>query len=130
MTRIYFGRLEATGGSVAVQTPDGVRHLAAPTGPAPIPLAHAVLADLLGATVTDGLAVTFAGDVVSRLPRGDFVLGEGAIRDWLEGRGAERMTPDELVEHLGSIAGADADEEAGPVARLLDRCWSPQALAN
>lgn len=139
MSRIYFGRLGGDGGSVAVHTPDGVLELAAhatagggsrPGGPVTVAMARALLGDLLGAPVTDGLAVTFAGDVFARLPAGDFVLGEGAIRDWLAGRRPARMTGGELVEHLGRIAVADEVEESGALARLLDRCWGPQALAN
>ena len=139
--RTYVGRLERGGGWVDVHTDEGVSPL--PCQPPPIEgahwcedraatvsLAHAVLSDVFGAPASDGLAVTFAADVVAHLPEGEFTLGEQTIRRWRAGGPPNRMSGDELVEHLGAIALADEDDEHEALARLVETCWSGGAIHN
>jgi len=95
-----------------------------------VALAHAVLSDVYGTPASDGLAVTFAADVVARLPEGEFVLREDSIRRWRDGRPVHRMSGDELVEHLGAIALADEDDEEETLARMVERCWSGGCIGN
>jgi len=95
-----------------------------------VSLAHSILWDLLGSESSEGLAVIFAGDVICRLPDDSFALAEHDVRDWLAGRDTRRMHPDELVEHLGSIALAEPEEEADVLRGLVDRCWTARSLVN
>jgi len=95
-----------------------------------ISLAHSILWDVLGGETSDGLAITFAGDVLSRLPDDAFTLHEAQVRDWLEGRQQRPMSARELVEHLGSIALAEPEQEADALRGLVDRCWNARSLGN
>jgi len=95
-----------------------------------VSLARAILWDVTGAEAGDGIAVTFAGDVLARLPNEAFLLEEHVVRRWLERQGRRPMDPRELVEHLGSIALAEPEEEAAVLRGLVDRCWSAQGLVN
>lgn len=95
-----------------------------------VSLAHSILADVLGTESSDGMAILFAGDVISTLPEESFALEEQEVRHWLESQLERRMSPVELVEHLGSIALAEPHEEAEVLRGLLDRCWSGQSLTN
>ena len=142
MGRTYVGRRQAGGKWVDVVASGRIRPLVdrghrrsksfgwGAVGAGSVSLAHAILEDVLGTETSEGLAITFAGDVICRLPEESFTLGEGEVRDWLEGRGQRPMDPDELVEHLGSIALADPEEEAEVLRGLVDRCWTARSLVN
>ena len=142
MNRTYIGRRQAGGKWVDVVAKGRIRplvnrghHRARGFGwgaerAGSVSLAHSILWDVLGAETSEGLAVTFAGDVIGRLPDECFTLAEEDVRDWLEGRGQHRMDPNELVEHLGSIALAEPEEEADVLRGLLDRCWTARSLVN
>jgi len=95
-----------------------------------VSLAQSILWDLLGTTSTDGVAIMFAGDVIANLPRPSFTLEEREVRNWLGAHECWRMTSLELVEHLGSIALAEPEEEAEALRGLLDRCWTERSLVN
>ncbi len=94
-----------------------------------VSLARSILWDVTGTDSSDGMAIMFAGDVIAQLPE-DFALSEHEVRDWLETQLLPRMSPHELVEHLGTIALADPDEESENLRGLVDRCWTGSALAN
>jgi len=93
-------------------------------------LAHAVLASVFGVTATEGLAVTFVADVITRLPAQGFVLDEEDVRRWLDPPAGTRLTHSELVEHLGAIALADDEEQAELRHRIVERCWDDRTLRN
>jgi len=95
-----------------------------------VSLAHSILWDVFGEETSDGLAITFAGDVLCRLPDDAFTLHEAQVRDWLEGQYQRPLSQRELVEHLGSIALAEPEEEAEVLRGLVDRCWNARSLAN
>lgn len=95
-----------------------------------VSLARAILTDFLGVETADAVAVIFAGDVLSRLPGEAFALDETEVRDWLNRQQQRQLSSTELVEHLGSIALAEPDEEAEVLRGLVDRCWSGRALVN
>lgn len=94
-----------------------------------VSLARSILWDVTGTEWGDGVAIMFAGDVISRLPE-DFALSEHEVRHWLERQAPPRMSPDELVEHLGEIALADPEEESENLRGLVDRCWTGRSLVN
>jgi len=95
-----------------------------------VSLAHAILWDVLGVKSSQSVAVVFAGDVIARLPEDSFSLSEQEVRHWLDARDPPRMSADELVEHLGSLALAEPEEEAVALRKLVDRCWTVRSLVN
>jgi len=143
MTRKYIGRhLDDGSARVDVYTADRVSPLVdrddrrsrdygwGGTAVGSVSLARAILSDVLGVETGEGMAVIFAGDVLSRLPEKAFALDEEEVRDWLDSQTERRLTPTELVEHLGTIALAEPEEEAETLRGLVDRCWMGHALVN
>jgi hypothetical protein len=143
MTRRYIGRqLDDGRARVDVYTADRVSPLVdrdhhhdrgfgwGDTAVGSVSLARAILTDVLGVETGDGIAVIFAGDVLSRLPGKAFALDETEVRDWLNTQHHRQLSSTELIEHLGSIALAEPDEEAEVLRGLVDRCWSGRALVN
>ena len=142
MSRTYVGRRQAGGKWVDVVARGRIRPLVnrgqhrsrgfgwGAEHAGSVSLAHSILWDVLGSETSEGLAITFAGDVICRLPDESFTLAEQEVRAWLEGHGQRRMDPEELVEHLGSIALAEPEEEADVLRGLVDRCWTARSLVN
>lgn len=143
MTRRYIGRqLEDGSVRVDVYTADRVRALVhrdddrsrgfgwGGTAVGSVSLARAILSDVLGVETGEGMAVTFAGDVLSRLPGEAFALDEEEVRDWLDCQNERQLSSTELVEHLGAIALAAPEDEAEALRGLVDRCWTGRALVN
>lgn len=147
--RKYIGRqLAGGGGHVEVHTPDEVCPLmnrdrrrggdrrrgqgfgwgGASAGS--VSLARAILWDVVGVELGEGIAVIFAGDVLARLPGDAFALDEDEVREWLRAQHDRRLSATELVEHLGAIALADPDDEAEALRGVVDRCWTARSLVN
>ena len=95
-----------------------------------VSLARSILFDVTGTESGDGLAITFAGDVLAQLPDDAFTLAEHEVRDWLQDQYVRRMGPHELVEHLGAVALAQPEEEAEMLRGLVDRCGTARSLVN
>lgn len=95
-----------------------------------VSLARAILMNVLGEECSEGMAITFAGDVLAELPDAAFVLGETDVRDWLDGQQDERMDQDELFEHVASIALVEPERETEVLRGLIDRCWTARSLTN
>lgn len=142
MSRTYVGRREDGGKRVEVAGAGWTRPLAnrghhrdsgfgwGRQAAGSVSLAHSILWDVLGGDSSDGMAITFAGDVIAMLPDEAFVLDEVDVRDWLYEQQHRRMDGHELVEHLGSIALAEPEQEAEVLRGLVDRCWSARSLTN
>lgn len=142
MARTYVGRRDDSAGRVDVYGPGGVSALrdASTDRPRPfswgavdgdaVALAHALLADVFGVGATDGLAVTFAADVIAQLPPAGFALGEDDVRRWRDPPRERRLTPEELIDHLGAVAIADEDDEAALLDRIVARCWDERELRH
>lgn len=142
MNRTYVGRRQAGGKWVDVVARGRIRPLSnrgrhrsrgfgwGAESAGSVSLAHAILLDVLGTETSEGLAITFAGDILCRLPDESFTLAEYEVRDWLEGRGQRPMDAIELVEHIGSIALAEPEQEADVLRGLVDRCWTARSLVN
>ncbi|HEX8102378.1 MAG TPA: DUF6166 domain-containing protein [Solirubrobacteraceae bacterium] len=137
MNRIYVGRRQGGGSRVDVFARDGISALSdadggawGTAGPGTVTLAHALLADVFGTGASDGLAVTFAGDVLAELPRDGFALSEEDVRRWLQPVPARRLTGAEVIDHLGAVAVADEDDEARLLGRIIQRCWDERTLAQ
>jgi len=142
MSRTYVGRRHLGTGQVEVFGPAGISPLddgwvdpahgfgwGGETRGA-LALAHAMLADIFGLEATEGLAVTFAADVIGQLPAEGFALGEDEIRRWLNPppNASPRLTPPGLVEHLGSVAIASKEDEALLLSRIVERCWDERTM--
>ena len=140
MARTYVGRRHQNTGQVDVFGPDGIfpvddgwvdpvhgftwgQDIRGAVG-----LAHALLADVFGLEATEGLAVTFAADVIGHLPAEGFALSEDDVRRWLNPPPNRRLSPPELVDHLGSVAIADKEDEAVLLRRIVERCWDDRTM--
>jgi hypothetical protein len=97
---------------------------------ASVALARALLSDVYGVAASDELAEGFAADVVMRFPRAGFAVEAEQIRAWGRPRAARRLTPDALVELLGSIAVADEDDEARLRHQIVDSCWDEHTFRH
>lgn len=142
MGRTYVGRRDGRAGTVDVYGPDGVKPLGDRWNDAvrefdwgqdvtgSVALARALLSDAYGVAASEDLAAGFALEVLSRFPSEGFALDAEEVRSWGTAPTVRRLTRAELVEHLGGIAVADEDDEAGLLSRVIERCWDTQTLRH
>ena len=140
MTRTYVGHREGGAAKVHVYSRNGVHELRAHSarqtrdfqwGGQPsksLWLAESLLWDVLGHRPPHPLVAVFTADFLTRLPDEGFAVEADEILRWLGHSDAPAMDQEELVQHLGTIALRDDEEETQLLVELMSPCWDERSL--